>query len=224
MSNPENLPVPAEWTLREQSGQILQWVCGDEALRWCARCCRRFGLPDDMAGDVRSASWIRLQRTLERRQRPLENMSTIDAARRYAARACENTAIDFGRSVRRRAETVALMDGEGEIVAENRTIPLAESRLALEDLRRTVVTIARDGVSCAGCPADVVLASALWVINAQIQGDNGTLSEMLYESLQAVDTAFPENRGDAARQRKSRCGRCVVALLRSAIEVMEAKR
>jgi hypothetical protein len=33
VSNPENLPVPAEWTLREESGHILQWVCGDEVHR-----------------------------------------------------------------------------------------------------------------------------------------------------------------------------------------------
>jgi hypothetical protein len=67
----------------------------------------------------------------------------------------------------------------------------------------------------------VVLACALWIVNAQILGDTGPMSDLLYDSLVAVDPTFPSDRGDAARQRKSRCGRCVVSLLRRAIESME---
>lgn len=117
-----------------------------------------------------------------------------------------------------------MMDEEVETLGYTNPIPLLESRLALEDLRRVTVEVARDGFSCSGCPVEQVLSSALWVINAQIIGDNGTMSDLLYESLQAVDSTFPEGRGDSARQRKSRCGRCVVTLLAEAIRVMEATR
>jgi hypothetical protein len=40
----------------------------------------------------------------------------------------------------------------------------------------------------------------------------------MYEALQEVDDDFPNEKSDAARQRKSRCTRCVLNLLRDAAE------
>jgi hypothetical protein len=47
-------------------------------------------------------------------------------------------------------------------------------------------------------------------------GDRGSISDLMYEVLQEVDDDFPEERSEAARQRKSRCSRCVLSLLRDA--------
>ena len=209
------------WTLREQDQSIMTWMSGDEAREWCARCARRYGLPPDMTGEVLSATWIRLRRSLDRRDRAFDVMSSTESAARYAARACENTAIDFGRLARRSAESVALIDEFAEGRNGLDALPLAESRITLEELRRVMVRLAREDAPCGGCPNDVVLACALWIVNAQILGDTGPISDLLYDSLIAVDPTFPSDRGDAARQRKSRCGRCVVSLLRRAIESME---
>lgn len=209
------------WSLNDQDLAIMSWMSGGDAKDWCARCCHRYGLPPDMSGDVLSATWIRLRRALDRRVEPFEDISTVDSAARYAARACENTAIDFSRSARRHTETVEPMDDDTEGGSALDSLPLAESRISLEELRRVVVGIARDGAPCGGCSDDVVLASALWIINAQILGDPGSLSDLLYDSLMAIDPMFPPDRGEAARQRKSRCGRCVVLLLKRAIETME---
>ncbi len=221
MQGSDNRMPSVSWSLLDQDVAIMSWMSGGEANDWCERCCRRYGLPPDMTGDVLSATWIRLRRALDRRDEPFEDISTAESAARYAARACENTAIDFSRSVRRRPEAVELrvFDSEGGPGLDS--LPLVESRVSLEELRRVAVGLARDGTPCGGCPDDVVVASALWIINAQIIGDSGSLSDLLYESLTAVDPMFPSDRGDAARQRKSRCGRCVVSLLKRAIETME---
>lgn len=211
------------WTLLEQDVSVMSWLTGGEAREWCARCCQRFGLPPDMAGDVLSATWIRVRRSLDRRENPFDDMSTDESAARYAARACENTAIDLSRSARRRTLAVEPFVDEMDIVDGPGFLPNAESRISLEELRRVVVVLAREGASCGGCPNEVVLAAAMWLINAQILGDTGSLSELLYDSLSAVDPTFPTDRGEASRQRKSRCGRCVIALLKEAIETMEGR-
>lgn len=221
MQGSDNRMPSVSWSLLDQDVAIMSWMSGGEANDWCVRCCRRYGLPPDMTGDVLSATWIRLRRALDRRDQPFESMSDAQSAARYAARACENTAIDFSRSARRHTESVEPIDNDAEGGAGLDSLPLVESRVSLEELRRVVVGLARDGTPCGGCPDDVVLASALWIINAQIIGDSGSLSDLLYESLTVVDPMFPSDRGDAARQRKSRCGRCVVSLLKRAIETME---
>jgi hypothetical protein len=47
-------------------------------------------------------------------------------------------------------------------------------------------------------------------------GDQASISDLMYEVLREVDDDFPEERTDAARQRKSRCSRCIFELLHDA--------
>lgn len=207
------------WDLARQREAILGWLARPEARAWCLRCSRKFGLPSDMADDVLSSAYIRLSSALERRIVPFENMSDESGAVRYAARACENAAIDFGRVARRRNEVPVVSDEIELDIQPVAFTTLSEGKLALEDLRRLVVQLARDGASCSGCPDEVVLATALYVINSQLIGESVGLSDLLYEALEAVDPDFPGGRGDAARQRKKRCGDCVLRLLRRAVEL-----
>lgn len=217
----DNSPIGAKWDLDDQRSAILRWFADSEARGWCARCCRKFGVPDDMVGDVWSSAYIRVASALARRNEPFDDLQDTGSAARYAARACENATIDLARSTRRRTERSTLSDELAEVPEAESSVDLQVGRLILEDVRRNVVVLARGGRRCAGCPVEVVLAAALHVVNAHIVGDSGNLSDMMYEALEAVDADFPGGRSEAARQRKRRCGHCVTELMRDAISMTD---
>jgi len=219
----DSAPVRVPWTIEQQRSAILDFFATVEARSWCSRCCRKFGLPEDMVGDVLSSAYIRVASALDRRTVPFDDMSTIDSASRYAARACENASIDFARAARRRREVPTVNDEMSDIGSDDANLAMHAGRWALEEMRRVVVTLSREGHPCSGCPPEVVLAAALQIINSQLMGDSASISDLMYEALEAVDTGFPGGKSDAARQRKMRCGRCVVGLLRRAVEVIEER-
>ena len=93
-----------------------------------------------------------------------------------------------------------------------------DDSVTLDRWRRAVINHARHDLSCSGCPSDVVFAAALKLLAMLQIGDQGSISDLMYEALQEVDDDFPHEKSDAARQRKSRCTRCVLNLLRDAAE------
>jgi hypothetical protein len=176
-----------------------------------------------MVGDVLSSAYIRVAAALDRRDVPFDDMETLESASRYAARACENASIDFARATKRRREIPTMSEEMAEFPVEDAQLAFRAGRWALEELRRVVVVLAREGRSCNGCPTEVVVAAALHIINSQMVGDVGSMSDLMYDALEAIDVDFPGGKSDAARQRKMRCGRCVVSLIKQAMEVIEER-
>ena len=210
----ELLPVRILDTLDSQRAAILDWFGTSECKSWCVTCTRRAGLPLDMADDVRSETWVRVSQALSRRFESFPDMPDPSSAHRYAARACERTAIDLARTTRRRGLQVSFDEQIDESTILDSINGLVSS-VELDLWRRTILAVARSGSRCSGCQDDVVVAAALRVLNSLGMGDRGSMGELLYEALAEVDDRRSDDRSPAARQRKSRCGRCVVELLRA---------
>ena len=120
----DDSPIGAKWDLDNQRSAILRWFADSEARAWCARCCRKFGVPDDMVGDVWSNAYIRVVAALGRRDEPFDELQDLASAARYAARACENATIDLARSTRRRTERSTLSDELEEVPEEESSVDL----------------------------------------------------------------------------------------------------
>ena len=207
---------PVRWVLSAQISEILGWFETRESVQWSEVCCRRHGLPTDMAGDVHSDSWVKVRTALARRTESFPHLHDVSSAHRYAARSMQRTAIDITRAVRRVESRLQVMDDQLHDPAVFEEMRKVDDSVMIERWRRAVVSHARQDLHCSGCPNDVVFAAALRLL-AMIQiGDQASISDLVYEALREVDDDFPEERTDAARQRKSRCTRCILEILRNA--------
>ena len=202
-------------SLAEQRAAILDWLGSDECVSWCRTCARRAGLGDDMSGDVRSESWVRLSRALDRRVDFFPEMLDLSSAHRYAARTCERTAIDLARSSRWRLTPVSVAGGEVDFPAEVDVVGGLVGDLMLEQWKTALVETGKGDYGCTGCPSEVVVGVALRILDDLVSGDRGSLRDLTYEALADIDERSRDDRSAASRQRKSRCGRCVVSLLRA---------
>lgn len=206
------------WFLEAQTQAILGWFESTDSLRWAEVCCRRQGLPIDMAGDIHSETWVKVRTALVRRQDAFPFLHDEVSAHRYAARSVQRTAIDVARHVRRIESRAQVMDDHTVDPLEVDHISKIDDAITIDRWRRSVIAHARHDFHCSGCPNDVVFAAALKLLAMMQIGDKGTISDLMYEVLRDVDDDFPEDRSEAARQRKSRCSRCVLALLRDAAQ------
>ena len=130
----------------------------------------------------------------------------------------QRTAIDIARTVRRIESRSQMMDDQILDPAVLEHMRQVDDSVTIERWRRSVVAHARHDLNCSGCPNDVVFAAALRLLALMQIGDQGSISDLMYEVLQDIDDDFPADKSDAARQRKSRCTRCVLNLLRDAAE------
>lgn len=209
---------PTRWALATQISAILSWFETRESAVWSEVCCRRYGIPSDMAGDVHSESWIKVRSALSRRSEQFPQLHDQVSGNRYAARSMQRTAIDIARTVRRVESRSQVMDDQLLDPAVLEQMSQVDDSVTIERWRRSVVTHARHDLNCSGCPNDVVFAAALKLLALMQIGDQGSISDLMYEVLQDIDDDFPAEKSDAARQRKSRCTRCVLNLLRDAAE------
>lgn len=208
----------APWLLETQVQSILGWFEIPDSVRWAEFCCRRQGLPVDMAGDIHSETWVKVRSALLRRREAFPLLHDAISAHRYAARSVQRTAIDLARHARRVESRTQLMDDHIIDPTEIDHISKVDDTVIFDRWRRSVIAHARHDFQCSGCPNDVVFAAALKLLAMMQIGDKGTISDLMYEVLRDVDDDFPEERSEAARQRKSRCSRCVLALLRDAAQ------
>ena len=206
------------WNLSTQISAILGWFETRESALWSEVCCRRYGIPSDMAGDVHSESWIKVRSALSRRSEQFSQLHDQVSGNRYAARSMQRTAIDIARTVRRIESRSQVMDDELLDPAVLEQMRQVDDSVTIERWRRSVVIHARHDLNCSGCPHDVVFAAALKLLALMQIGDQGSISDLMYEVLQDIDDDFPAEKSDAARQRKSRCTRCVLNLLREVAE------
>lgn len=202
-------PLQMQWRLCEQ------WIQSDAARRTAGRLIARRGLQQS-ADDLVNEAWLRLRGTFRRRTEPYPRLDTIDDVSRFGARLLDNLTRDWLRSRGRRrevalADTVVLLDPGTDGV---------EQRHIVEQLVYAVGRRSRQPLQCSGCPDETVVAAALELLHLVLAGhpDEGDgrqwLDRMLYEAFDRLDDV---ERSEAARaQRKSRCGRCVMALLESA--------
>lgn len=209
---------PVRWALASQISEILGWFETRESVQWSEVCCRRHGLPTDMAGDVHSESWVKVRLSLSRRIEAFPHLHDQVSAHRYAARSMQRTSIDISRTARRIESRTHVMDDQHIDPKVLEQMRLVDDSVTLDRWRRAVINYARHDLSCSGCPSDVVFAAALKLLAMLQIGDQGSISDLMYEALQEVDDDFPNEKSDAARQRKSRCTRCVLNLLRDAAE------
>lgn len=209
---------PGLWQLAGQVKAILIWFETTDAVRWSEICCRRQGLPADMAGDIHSESWVKVRTALSRRQESFPQMHDELSAHRYAARSMQRTAIDVARNVRRVESRSQVMDDQIIDASVLDQMHKVDDSLTFDRWRRALIAHARNDLQCSGCPSDVVFAAALKMLAMMQIGDRGSISDLMYEVLQEEYDDFPEDRSEAARKRKSRCSRCVLGLLRDAAE------
>ena len=159
MSEPSN--SPGLWLLSDQVSAILHWFENPESNVWAATCCRRHGLPPDMAGDIHSDSWVKVRTALARRTESFPHLHDVSSAHRYAARSMQRTAIDITRAVRRVESRFQVMDDQLHDPAVFEEMRKVDDSVMIERWRSAVISHARQDLHCSGCPNDVVFAAAL---------------------------------------------------------------
>jgi hypothetical protein len=97
-----------------------------------------------------------------------------------------------------------------------------DGKLLIEQLLFAVGRRARLGVHCPGCHDELVVAASLELLHLLLLDHDGSssgntiLDRLLYEALDRVahDHSVAE---DARRQRKARCGKCIVSMIESGL-------
>jgi hypothetical protein len=222
--------------LSAQAALLEQWISSPEALTVATHIVRKRSLtycPDELIHEA----WLRLQRSMAARSEPLPEMNDLTSAARYCARVLDNLSRDWIRTNRRRRElSVASFHEANELDPQSSrrdlvdpTDPhlIVETRLLLEQLIHKVADRAEKGLRCGTCPAEVVTATAIEILQmalAGIQpGDQGRewIDQLMYTALDRVSPE-PLSTEAARTQRKSRCGRCVMNLLNQSMRDMGA--
>jgi transposase-like protein len=209
----------------------------DDALRSLAR---RYGIAATSLDDLRQIWIVSLDATARRNPAIVDAVSDLDTARRYAFRALRNRALDHLRAAQSRAEEVAVASDDGTTVIDRTAGPDLVDDALLADLglarvREEIGRRLREGeITCAGCRPAVVAQVSLAVVDAfagaaqgqrvHLAGGTTELDELIYGGLRHAlpgQVAFDEHgRADErTRQLKSRCGRCVRAVLAAALTV-----
>lgn len=203
--------------LAAQHELLQHWLKSDDALRYARRLVARRSLRRS-GEELLSEAWIRIDQTVANRVDPYPEMEDLNAARRYVGRVMDNLSRDMARAARRRNE-VEFVDSFNVVEPHTHRV---DGKLVLEQLVRAVGHRARIESHCPGCQHGVVAAAALEVLHMLLAdkdgGDHGQslLDRLLYDALDRVgDSTAPTPA--ARRQRKSRCGPCVTALLENGL-------
>jgi hypothetical protein len=198
--------------------QLLEdWLHTDDARQTAARLIRRRGLSRS-ADELISEAWLRIQRAFGRRDEPYPSIETSDDAARFAARVLDNLSRDWRRSDSRGSGVEFV---EPDVPHDGGTSGI-EERMLISQLLHVVALRATTDTHCPGCPAEVVAGTALEVLHLVLNGHDGGgdgrtwIDQVLYAALDRID-GDPDRTEAARAQRKSRCGRCVMALLEAGL-------
>lgn len=221
----------ADSVISAQSDLLERWIMSPDAQVVAAQILRKRSLayaPSELIHE----GWIRLQRSMATRSEPLPEMSDLTSAARYCSRVLDNLSRDWVRTnLRRREISVASIHQATESDQQQSRLDLVdrsdphlivETRFLLEQLIHKVAERAERGVHCGSCAPEVVVATALEILQMALTGiepgDQGRewIDQLMYTALDRV--APTPDASDAARaQRKSRCGRCVMDLLNASM-------
>lgn len=211
----------------EPARLVQRWLASDDAHATARRLAQRRGLPIEPNELVHDA-WVRIEQGIQSNTHNFEDVFDARSAARYGARTIDNLSRDRLRAAQRRREfsldvieIVGPADGAADATnGEYRSS--SDQRLVVEDLLESVIERAGEGTRCRGCPVDVVVATAITLIHMVLNDEPGAergrqwIDQMLYAALERSNPSATIV-GAAGEQRKSRCGRCVMALLRDAI-------
>lgn len=209
-----SLPHDAPTRLGRQRSAVEAWLATDDARATADRLLRRWGL-DVAADDLIAEAWIRVREAFDRRDEPYPDLDGPTQAARFGARVLDNLRRDRQRRIDQRREVQLVEATLPEIRDPSGD---ADTRLLLQALLGAIGSRASAGVACAGCPDEVVAATALEVVHLVLAGHDGHdrgrdwMDQMLHLALERVDGDTRRSPA-AANQRKSRCGRCVRQLL-----------
>lgn len=239
----ENHSVETGWTAREtnrpssahpaiQAPQSLQsqrqlvegWLQSAEALHYAKRLTHRHRLRRS-GEEVVSEAWIRMQGTFSRRSEPYPDLGSRESAQRFVARVLDTMCRDMARlQWKRDAQQAADAFEQGHTPHST-----SDGKLLIEQLLFAVGRRARHGVQCSGCHDEVVIAASLELLHLLLIEHDGSMSgntlldRLLYEALDRV-TLEHSLAEDARRQRKARCGKCIVAMIESGLRDMGVER
>lgn len=207
-------------TLETQRHLVGGWLQSDEALRYAQRLTRRHQLRRS-GEEVVSEAWIRMQGTFTRRSNPYPDLSSPESAQRFGARVLDTMCRDMARvQWKRDTKQTALAFDDGYV--PQTTI---EGKLIIEQLVFAVGRRARHSITCSGCDDQLVATAALELLHLLLiehdgsQSGSSILDRLLYEALDRV-THDKSVTDDARRQRKGRCGKCIVALIEASLQDM----
>lgn len=207
-------------TLESQRHLVEGWLQSDEALRYAERLTRRHRLRRS-GEEIVSEAWIRMQGTFTRRPEPYPDLSSRDSAQRFGARVLDTMCRDMARlQWKRDAKQAALAFEQGH--APHAT---TEGKLLIEQLVFAVGRRARHEATCPGCDHQLVATAALELLHLLLIDHDGSMSgnsildRLLYEALDRVTLDKSVN-DDARRQRKGRCGKCIVTLIEASLHDM----
>lgn len=205
--------------LAAQRALIESWITSSDPRTTASRYLRWRNLNVD-PNEVCNEAWMRLTASLDRRTEPLPAVTSSADAGAYCARVIDNLVRDR-RRIALRTEADPL-EGIPELA-----LPSAANtdrvldRVMVEQLLHLVAHRGTSGITCDGCPATVVVATALEVLHMVLAGDDGGdrgrdwFDRIVHTALSRVDEAERNER--AQDQRKSRCGRCVIDVLAAAM-------
>jgi hypothetical protein len=198
--------------------QLLQdWLHTSDARQTATRLIRRRGLSRS-ADELISEAWLRIQGAFGRRDEPYPSIETGDDAARFAARVLDNLSRDWRRS-EARGSGIEFVEPDAPHDGGTSSI---EEHLLVSQLLHVVARRATAEARCPGCPSEVVASAALEVLHLVLNGHDGGgdgrtwIDQILYAALDRID-GDPDRTEAARAQRKSRCGRCVMALLEAGL-------
>ena len=218
---------PDDRRRRAQGELIHRWLASDDAHLTASRLLRRRGLNDD-PHDLLHDAWVRISRSFDADRPLLETMDDSRDAARYGARVLDNLARDRVRSRSRRKEVTlnpADLDIRAAAVGNDHE---SHERVLVEQLLNQVALLVGDMPRCRGCSNDVVAATALTLLHMVLNDEPGAergrrwIDQMLNAALERADPQIPTSQS-AREQRKSRCGRCVIALITAAMTALEGR-
>ena len=205
--------------LAAQRALIESWITSPDARITASRYLRWRNLDVDPT-EVCNEAWVRLTASLDRRAEPLPAVTTSADAAAYCARVIDNLVRDRRRSALRTEADP--LEGIPELALPSTThTDGVLDRIMVEQLLHLVAHRGTAGITCEGCPATVVVATALEVLHMVLAGDDGGdrgrdwFDRIVHTALARVDEVERNER--AQDQRKSRCGRCVIDVLANAM-------
>ncbi len=221
-------PTSPDDRRRRAQGELIHgWLASDDARMTASRLLRRRGLTDD-PDDLLHDAWLRINRSFDSDRPLLETMDDSRDAARYGARVLDNLARDRVRRQSRRNE-VTLNPADLDIRATAAgSDDASNERVLVEQLLNQVALLVGDMPHCRGCSNDVVAAAALALLHMVLNDEPGAergrrwIDQMLNAALERVDPKMPSSQS-AREQRKSRCGRCVIALITAAMTELEGR-
>ena len=187
---------------------------------------RKYGLAEEPL-DLVSITSEKITASLSRRTERIPSVDTNEDATRYAYLTMSNLAIDLGR--RRRNESSAIFSIAAIAPTTIGTEQTVISQVFIEELFSALHRVSNKGFQCPACNNKVTYAAATEVLHlALIEGSDAVASgswfdDVIYSVVDRYESGMSRYM-NAQRQRRSRCKKCVMQLLQTALNHIGVSR